>query len=129
MQVIGANGYSGTSLQQLAEAVNLSRAGVLHYFDSKEELFTEVLRTRDEASATEYDVDASFVERSAAAVHRNVQEPGLMQLYGHLAAEAGRPTGPAHDFFAERNRFLRAYLVDVAAQLHATGELAADISP
>ena len=46
-----------------------------------------------------------------------------------MAAEAGRPIGLADDFFVERNRFLRAYLVDVAAQLHATGELAADISP
>ena len=26
----------------------LSQAGLLHYFDSKEELFTEILRKRDE---------------------------------------------------------------------------------
>ncbi|HEY5230670.1 MAG TPA: helix-turn-helix domain-containing protein, partial [Galbitalea sp.] len=39
LEVFARQGYRGTSLRELADAVNLSQAGLLHYFDSKEELF------------------------------------------------------------------------------------------
>lgn len=129
LRVIGRTGYTGTSLQELADAVGLTRAGVLHYFDSKEHLFTEILKARDAASAVEYDVDATMVERSRQAIQRNVADPGLMQLYVQLAAQATTPSGPAHDFFVERTRLLREYLVQVADELRSEGKLAADLPP
>ena len=44
LEVVARNGYSRTSVRELADAVGLSQAGLLHYFDSKEHLFAEVLR-------------------------------------------------------------------------------------
>ena len=51
--VIARNGYQRTSVREIAEAVGLSQAGLLHYFSSKEALFAEILRaaTRSTASA------------------------------------------------------------------------------
>src|SRR6478736_6791304 len=54
LDVIAAEGYRGASVKVLADAVGLSQAGLLHYFDSKEELFTEILRKRDELDLAQY---------------------------------------------------------------------------
>src|SRR6187402_3711968 len=54
LEVIAREGYRGASVKELADAVGLSQAGLLHYFDSKEELFTEILRKRDEVDMTDY---------------------------------------------------------------------------
>ena len=54
LEVIAREGYRGASVKELAEAVGLSQAGLLHYFDSKEELFTEILRKRDEVDMPHY---------------------------------------------------------------------------
>jgi AcrR family transcriptional regulator len=49
LAVIARHGYRKTSTRELAAAAGLSEAGMLHYFGSKEKLFEEVLRARDEA--------------------------------------------------------------------------------
>ena len=37
LDVIATEGYDGASVKRIAEAVGLSQAGLLHYFDSKED--------------------------------------------------------------------------------------------
>ena len=54
LEVIAREGYRGASVKELADAVGLSQAGLLHYFDSKEELFTEIVRKRDEVDLAHY---------------------------------------------------------------------------
>ena len=61
-----ATGYRRTSVRELADAVGLSQAGLLHYFSSKEELFQEILRKRDEVDM------AAFEPTSATNSHRRV---------------------------------------------------------
>ena len=46
------------SVRELADAVGLSQAGLLHYFSSKEELFTAILRKRDEVDFATYVAEA-----------------------------------------------------------------------
>ena len=53
LDVIAREGYRGASIKELADAVGLSQAGLLHYFGSKEELFTEILRKRDELDSVD----------------------------------------------------------------------------
>lgn len=43
-----ANGYQGTSLEEIAEAAGFSKGAVYSNFDSKEALFVQVNTTRDE---------------------------------------------------------------------------------
>jgi len=42
-QVFHKHGYNGTSLQKVADAVGLGKAGLLHHFGSKEGLMRAVL--------------------------------------------------------------------------------------
>src|SRR6478735_4816169 len=54
LEVIAREGYHGASVKELADAVGLSQAGLLHYFDSKDELFTAILRKRDEVDSRRF---------------------------------------------------------------------------
>src|SRR6478736_945527 len=54
LEVIAREGWHGASVKELADAVGLSQAGLLHYFDSKEELFIEIVRKRDEVDMAKY---------------------------------------------------------------------------
>ncbi len=49
VKLFGTAGYVATSLADIAAAADISKAGLLHHFRSKEELFVEVLRAREEA--------------------------------------------------------------------------------
>jgi AcrR family transcriptional regulator len=55
LDLFSRNGYDRTSVREIARRVDLSQAGLLHYFNSKEELFTEVLRRRDARNELMYD--------------------------------------------------------------------------
>lgn len=80
LDVIGRKGYQNASLKQIAEGVGVTPAALLHYFGSKEELFTEVLRTRDAQDekdphlggrAEASDAKAAFIE----VIRHNTEVP------------------------------------------------------
>lgn len=47
-EVVGERGYQGTSLEEVADRLDLAKASLYHYFDSKEALFTACLGTAAE---------------------------------------------------------------------------------
>ncbi|MEU5340742.1 MULTISPECIES: helix-turn-helix domain-containing protein [unclassified Streptomyces] len=108
LEVIAEHGFSGATLRELADASNLSITGLVHHFGTKEQLFTEVLRRRDEIDADAYDTDklpetsTAMIERLAGLVDRNATVPGLVTLYSNLSADATAPEHPAHEYFRER---------------------------
>ena len=51
MVLFGEHGYAGTSLADIANAADISKAGLLHHFSSKDELFAKVLERRDREDA------------------------------------------------------------------------------
>lgn len=108
LEVIGSKGYQNASLKQIAEVVGVTPAALLHYFGSKEELFTEVLRKRDEHDGMEHrlttaDARAGLVE----VVRHNTEVPGLVELFSRLAVDAVDVKHPAHAYFLERSARLR----------------------
>jgi len=134
--VIAREGYRGASVRQLADAVGLSQAGLLHYFDSKEELFTEILRKRDEVDAARFSADPSAIEQPdavrsgyLAVIRHNAEVPGLVQLFSRLAVDAGDPEHPAHHFFLERGETLRSIFAHAFRRMQADGGLSKDIDP
>ncbi|GAA4491514.1 helix-turn-helix domain-containing protein [Microbacterium panaciterrae] len=107
LQVIAERGYNGATLAEVAEAANLSRAGLLHHFRKKEDLFAEVLRRRDELATGRWlqEQNAPTVDRAeliAGFIRENAKIPGLVQLFSRLSAEATDPANPAHEFFRDR---------------------------
>jgi AcrR family transcriptional regulator len=125
LDVIARNGYRRTSVRELADEVGLSQAGLLHYFASKEELFVELLRTRDEVDlAMTQQTGVTGIDALIAIVRHNAEVPGLVELYAVLSAEATEPSHPAHAFIGERYRMLRSALSDDIRDRQQRGEVA-----
>ncbi|MGH1548727.1 TetR/AcrR family transcriptional regulator [Leifsonia poae] len=134
LDVIAREGWHGASVKELAESVGLSQAGLLHYFGSKDELFTAILRKRDEVDSRrfpqEQPVSADRLrEGFVSVVRHNAEVPGLVQLFSRLAVEGGDPSHPAHEYFAERSATLRALFTQVFAQQQADGAVTRDVDP
>lgn len=137
LDVIAREGYRGASVKEMADAVGLSQAGLLHYFDSKEELFTEILRKRDERDSTDAGLGKAdslqsdrFLRDSYVAVARhNAAVPGLVELFARLSVDAADPEHPAHDFFLERGTTLRAFFAQEITKLQAAGRITDWVAP
>ncbi|WP_141844026.1 TetR/AcrR family transcriptional regulator [Humibacillus xanthopallidus] len=128
LTVIARNGYQRTSVRDIAEAVGLSQAGLLHYFASKEALFAEVLRRRDEVDRERMPADpAARVEGLIEIMRHNADVPGLVQLYAELSTEASHPEHAAHDFFTQRYAVLRRELGETVRAAQERGELSTSL--
>ncbi len=115
LDLIARHGYRRSTLREIATSVGLTNAGVLHYFGSREELFTEVLRLRDEADRDHAADGGDPLRQFVDVIGHNADVPGLVHLYSSLAAEAVDPGHEAHRFFADRYRTVRR---ELAAAIH-----------
>lgn len=142
LEVIARTGYSSASVRELAERVGLSQAGLLHHFGTKEELFVEVLRARDEVDAGLLGVGAAEaegeqaeqqegigVERFLSIIRRNAEVPGLVHLYVRLQAEAADSTHAAAEYFQLRQHRVRQSLVGAVGAEQQQGRMPADLDP
>ncbi|MET7279943.1 TetR/AcrR family transcriptional regulator [Kribbella sp. NPDC005582] len=129
LEVIATQGYRRTSTRELASAVGLSEAGLLHYFGSKEKLFEEVLRARDQTDTARLGTEADAVGKLAAIVRHNSGVPGLVQLYSTFSAEAGDPQHGAHEFFVERYQQLRHALTEAVQDRQTAGTISTAADP
>ncbi|ROP61262.1 TetR/AcrR family transcriptional regulator [Curtobacterium sp. ZW137] len=120
LELVAQQGFRRTSIKDIADAVGLTQAGLLHYFDSKDELWVEILRRRDELdNATEWNA-ADPAELLAAIVRHNAEVPGLVQMFVNLSAAAATdPEHPAHEYFRQRYENSRR---DMAADFRAMQE-------
>lgn len=126
LDLIGRNGYRGSTLADIADAVGLTKAGVLHYFDSKDHLWAEVLRLRDEVDRPEDGTDLDTFLHVMAA---NADVPGLVHLFTALAADAIDAEHGAHDFFVDRYERVRGDLEDAVRKAQTAGDLPTHLDP
>ncbi|MGK9147436.1 TetR/AcrR family transcriptional regulator [Plantibacter flavus] len=130
LSVFAREGYRGTSLREVSREVGVSLPGLMHYFESKEHLFAAILRARDAVDAEEFTASSGDVIDGLIAVMRHNRDvPGLVELYLTMAAAAGDPTHPAHEFFVEHIGVTRAGLVEAITVRQAAGEVSADADP
>ena len=123
LDVIAREGYRGASVKELADAVGLSQTGLLHYFDSKDELFTEILRMRDKLDLETYREEAGVdpLRIFLRVMRHNAEVPGLVELYTRLAVEASDHNHPAHRFFIERRATMRTLFNELVEEGKSAG--------
>jgi AcrR family transcriptional regulator len=133
LEVFALGGYRSGSLRDIATRVGMSEAGLLHHFTNKSGLLSAVLERRD-------DLARQFVpvhpDDGVKAVHGlldlarfNASEPGVVELYCTLSAEATTPGHPAHEYFVRRYETTRQTLTEAFADLDAKGLLQAGVTP
>jgi AcrR family transcriptional regulator len=110
LQIIGAKGYNAMSLRDIASEVGMTQAGLLHHFQTKESLLTEILRRRD--AVDNRVVGDDRYPRAIYLARHNLEVPGLMQLFVNLQAAAADPAHPAHDYFKQRYARVQASIAD-----------------
>jgi AcrR family transcriptional regulator len=106
LEIFAAEGYRGTSLRKVAARCNLSLPGLMHYFGSKEDLLTQVLRMRDETARERQD-ERTGPESYREIIREGAKTPGLVELFVSMAAAASDPGHPAHEHFSQRYPVLR----------------------
>lgn len=112
MATFGSKGYNRGPLTEIAEQVDMTHAGILHHFGSKDQLLLEVLKFRDES-----DVEGLAEQRIPDGLElfrhlvrtalANEARPGIVQAFAVLSAESVTDDHPARPYFEERYRNLR----------------------
>ena len=113
-ELVARHGFNGLSLQEVADGVGITQAGLLHYIGTKNGLLKLLLDSRYDRQGTPQD----FLDSGdPAATHPggislpayfrylvafNEARPQLMELYMTLGLEATDPEHPAHDYFIDR---------------------------
>jgi AcrR family transcriptional regulator len=129
--VFARSGFTSGSLREVAKRVGLTPAGLMHHFASKEELFSEVLRQRDERvrDAAGDPAAHTLLEQAAKVVAYNQSTRGLTSLYATVSAEATDPQHPSHSDFSERYRGTAEASAALLRAGQESGEIRADIDP
>lgn len=133
MAVFAARGFRGSALAEVADKVGVSPANLVYHFGSKEGLLLAVIAERDRRAG-----DVMLAELAPAGgldalrgavrfAEQSEGERGLAALHTVLQAESFEPDTPAHAYFADRSRVLRALVRDTLEQAQAAGEVRADV--
>lgn len=113
----GSKGFNNGSLVEIAEQVDMTHAGVLHHFGSKDHLLLEVLTHRDEVDEGIHEgihegVDIpkgeAFFDRLVETAAVNQDRPGIVQSFTVLSSESVTEDHPARQYFKARYERLRA---------------------
>jgi AcrR family transcriptional regulator len=117
--VFSERGFNNASLTEIAERADMTHAGVLHHFGSKERLLIEVLRYRDgrgvDGLSGEPPEGAALLPHLVRTVGENEAKPGIVQAFSVLAAESVTDGHPAQQYFRDRMASLRSVIADALA--------------
>jgi AcrR family transcriptional regulator len=133
MDIFSTQGYRGASLDAIADAVGITRQGLLHYFPSKVQLLLGVLELRGEETAAwmqeMFANSHDLAEALLTLVRHNQERPEIVRLFTVLAAESVNADHPGHERFVGRYRFVREDMSKQLALQQAEGTISDAIEP
>jgi AcrR family transcriptional regulator len=116
VDIFGAKGFAGGTLQDIADQVGMTHAGILHHFGSKDQLLLEVLEHRDQTDVA--DIEGQHIPDGIGLFRHlvktallNSQRAGIVQAYAVLSAESVTDDHPGRSYFERRYRTLRSEVV------------------
>jgi AcrR family transcriptional regulator len=132
LRMLASNGSRATTLSQVARAAGMSTAGLLHHFQSKEQLLHAVLDARDARDEAVADLDGEL-ESQLRSVRRRFERsgrsPALLGMFIVLLCENLDPQAPLHVRFLARYRSgTRMIAASIRRGQHA-GRFRGDVDP
>jgi len=103
-RLVTRNGWRNTTLSQIAKEAGVSAAGLLHHFESKEQLLHAVVDARDADDDAHADRTGDLLEQLAHAGERVERAPELVGTYSVLLVENLMPDAPLHDRLLARQQ-------------------------
>jgi AcrR family transcriptional regulator len=119
-RLLTRNGWRNTTLAQIAREAGVSPAGLLHHFESKEQLLHALLDVRDADDDSHADRAGDLIAEITAVADRFYRAPQLVGTYSLLLAESIDPEAPLHDRLVARYEGA----VDIITELIRQGQRA-----
>jgi AcrR family transcriptional regulator len=132
LTAFAARGYRGASLASIAADVRISQPGLLHHFPSKEHLLVRVLAYHEDRNVERIQAaiaSASLADGLLDLARHHEANPEFIRLFVVIAAESVDPEHPAHGWFVERYRRIRASLRAQVAEEQRRGRMTSAIDP
>jgi AcrR family transcriptional regulator len=123
------NGGRGTTLSQIAQEAGVTTAGLLHHFESKEQLLHAVLDARDADDMAHVDMSGDVVEQLERVTDRFERSPGLIGSFTVLLSESLNPDAPLHDRFLSRYQDAVAIVAEGIRRGQQAGRYRTDLDP
>jgi AcrR family transcriptional regulator len=101
-RLLARNGWRTTSLAQIAKEAGVTPAGLLHHFESKEQLLNAVLDARDADDDAHADRSGDLITELSRVPERFERAPELVGTFAVLLAENIAPDAPLHDRLHKR---------------------------
>ena len=128
-RLLTRKGWRNTTLAQIAGEAGVTPAGLLHHFESKEQLLHAVLDARDLDDDSHADRARDLLVEIARVADRFNRAPEMLGTFTVLLAESILPDAPLHDRMLARQR----EAIDIVAELirlgQADGRYRTDIDP
>lgn len=128
-RLVARNGGRGTTLGQIAQAAGVTPAGLLHHFESKEQLLHAVVDARDVYDLARANLAGDILEQLASVTERFEQAPELIGIYTVLLIENLDPQAPLHDRFLRRYHDGVGVIADGIRRGQRAGRYRADLDP
>ena len=104
-RLLARNGWRNTSLAQIAKEAGVTPAGLLHHFESKEQLLNAVLDARDADDDAHADYrSGDLITELSRVPERFDRAPELVGTFTVLLVENIAPDAPLHDRLHKRYR-------------------------
>ena len=123
------NGGRGTTLSQIAQEAGVTTAGLLHHFESKEQLLHAVLDARDADDMAHVDMSGDVVEQLERVIDRFARAPDLIGLFTVLLTENLNPDAPLHDRFLSRYQDALTIVAEGIRRGQRAGRYRTDLDP
>ena len=115
-RLLARNGWRSTSLAQIAREAGVTPAGLLHHFESKEQLLNAVLDARDADDDAHADRSGDLITELTRVPKRFERSPELVGTFMVLLAENLAPDAPLHDRLHRRYRAAADIIKDLIAR-------------
>jgi AcrR family transcriptional regulator len=128
-RLLTRNGWRNTTLAQIAGEAGVTPAGLLHHFESKEQLLHAVLDARDFDDDSHADRKGDLVAEIAQVADRFSRSPELVGTFTVLLVENILPEAPLHDRLLARHWDAIDIVAGGIRRGQAAGRYRTDIDP
>jgi len=128
-RLVTRNGWRNTTLAQIAKEAGVSAAGLLHHFESKEQLLHAVVDARDADDDAHADRSGDLLEQIARTGERVTRAPELVGTYSVLLVENLMPDAPLHDRLLARQQAAIRIVTSLIRRGQESGRYRNDFDP